>query len=130
MWPMPLTGSDFVELLTTACPETQSIIAEHLDDHGNELLLHLLIADIRRFTVDRFNADDTATLRRCLDAVSTGLTEGDQHLENAVAVSFVEDTGWWDREMQPFMAEWPAPLVAEAERQREWQRRAAHRDDS
>lgn len=115
-----LTAQDFVELLTAACPKARGIVDEHLRDNDNEVLLHLLVADIRRFAIERFEVHDTTTLKQCLDVMSTGLTDGDDHVENAVAVCFVEDTGWWDPEMKPFMAAWPSPLVAEAKRQREW----------
>jgi hypothetical protein len=46
------------------------------------------------------------------------LQEGDERVENAVAVSFVEDTGWWESDMVAFVASWPTPLRAEADRQR------------
>jgi len=115
-----ITVTEFVDLLTQSCPETLPIVAEHLTDNDNEVLLHILIADVRRFSIERFEDHDTAVLRRCLDVVARGLTDGDEHVENAVAVSFVEDTGWWEPLMQPFMATWPAPLRDEAERQRKW----------
>lgn len=117
---MPLNESSFVEELVAACPEIQVIVNQHLSDNDHELLLHLLVADIRRFAIERFDAHDAATLERCLDAISMGLTDGDERVENAVAVSFVEDTCWWDPEMGSFIAAWPSPLRAEANRQREW----------
>ena len=121
---MALTESEFVELLTTTCPETQATVDEHLSVNDNEVLIHLLVADIRRFAIDRFEVHDTVPLNRCLIAVSTGLTDGDEHVENAIAVSFVEDTGWWDPEMKPFIAIWPSPLLEEAKRQRDWRPQA------
>lgn len=116
--PVTITVVEFVDLLTESCPETVPIVAEHLVDNGNELLLHLLIADVRRFSIEQFERDDSEALSRCLDVVAQGLIEGDEYVENAVAVSFVEDTGWWDPLMQPFIASWPLPLREEAERQR------------
>lgn len=41
-------------------------------------------------------------------------------MKNAIAVSFVEDSVWWDPSMSAFMSAWPSVLVAEAERQRTW----------
>lgn len=35
-----------------------------------------------------------------------------------MAVSFVEDMGWWDESMQSSIAQWPAGLVEESENQR------------
>ena len=43
-----------------------------------------------------------------------------EYVENAMAVSFVEDAGWWDPKMEPFMAAWPLPLREEADRQATW----------
>jgi hypothetical protein len=113
-----ITVAEFVELLTESCPETVPIVAEHLTDNNNELLLHLLIADVRRFSIERFESDDGDVLRRCLNVVARGLTDGDEYVENAMAVSFVEDIGWWDPSVLAFMAPWPPLLLGEAERQR------------
>jgi hypothetical protein len=55
-----------------------------------------------------------------LVVMDKGLREGDEDVENAVAVSFVENTGCWDPAMLPFIATWPEDLKAEAERQRFW----------
>jgi hypothetical protein len=35
-----------------------------------------------------------------------------------MAVSFVEDTGWWEPEMHPFIAAWPDELAHERAYQR------------
>jgi hypothetical protein len=53
-----------------------------------------------------------------LGVFETGLREGDEAVENAVAVSFVEDTDWWDDSMRLFIARWPTGLAEEVERQR------------
>ena len=67
-----------------------------------------------------FERGESDSLARLLGVLDRSLLEGDEDVENAVAVSFVEDTGWWDPEMGPFMSVWPAGLMAEAERQRQW----------
>jgi len=54
----------------------------------------------------------------------TGLREGDERVENAVAVSFVEDTPWWDPDRSAFIASWSPALRAEAER---WRSEAENR---
>jgi hypothetical protein len=114
-----ITVDEFVSLLTESCPEMAPIVAEHLDDHDEEVLLHLLVAPVRRFSMERFEADDADVLARCLNVVARGLTDGDEYVVNAVAVSFVEDTGWWDQSMRPFIAKWPTALQEEAERQQQ-----------
>lgn len=48
------------------------------------------------------------------------MREGDERVENAVAVSFVEDTPLWDESRHAFIERWPPALSAEAERQRNW----------
>lgn len=116
---MSIAPDDFVARLVERCPEVRPIVDEHFADNG-ELLLHPLVADVRRFAIDRFDAHDEAVVERCLSVLSDGLQEGDERVQNAVAVSFVEDTGWWDSDMAAFIVSWPAPLKAEAERQRAW----------
>ena len=115
-----MEADDFVDLLLGTVPEAGDLYREHLEDNFGEVLLHLLMADVRRLTAHAFEAGKEDLLRRCLTVVERALLEGDEDLENAVAVSFVEDTGWWDPEVQPFMATWPTALRAEADRQAGW----------
>jgi hypothetical protein len=115
---VPLTTEQFVELLRRGCPEAAPLIDEHLLGFDGEILLHLLVADVRRLALAFFEARDIRALDRCLDVVAAGLRDGDEYVENAVAVSFVEDAAWWDEAMSPFIAAWPGALRAEAERQR------------
>jgi hypothetical protein len=114
-----LTADEFVAQLVETCPGFRPCLDEHLQDN-EEVLLHLLVADVLRFAISKFEESSEDDLARCLAAVATGLTDGDEQVENAVAVSFVEDTGWWDDTMAPFIATWPEPLKAEAQRQRAW----------
>lgn len=116
---MSISSQAFVGELSSAVPESQELIAEHLE-FNEELLLHLLIADLRRMALAMFEQDEVDPLQRLLAVLDRSLTEGDDFVSDAVAVSFVEDTGWWDPEMSGFMSEWPAGLTAEAERQRQW----------
>ncbi len=94
------------------------MVDEHLRDQDGELLLHLLVADLRRFAIATFESGDEDLSHRLLSAMDIGFREGDEEVENAIAVSFVEDTGWWDPAMQPFIASWPNGLQAEVTRQR------------
>lgn len=115
-----MTEREFVARLSTVCPETQPIVDEHLADFDNEILLHVLIADVRRFAIASFEGEHIELLKRCLDVVDTGMSDGDDYVRNAIGVSFVEDTPLWDAEMRPYVATWPAALRDEAERQRNW----------
>jgi hypothetical protein len=114
---MPLTRLDFTTLVASHVPEAEATVTAHLHN-SDELLLHLPVADLRRLAIQWFDAGQNEPLGRLLQVVETGLREGDDDVENAVAVSFVEDTAWWDESMQPFIADWPAGLTNELDRQR------------
>lgn len=115
---MSLTASEFVTALTAEVPEAQTTLVEHLADHEGEVLMHLLAGDLRLLALGWFRVGRTAALRRLLSVLERGLREGDEYVENAVAVSFVEDLGWWEPEMQPFIEVLPEGLLAEVARQR------------
>jgi hypothetical protein len=46
-----MTPNEFVERVTANVPEAEAIIREHLEDNDGELLLHLVIADLRRLAI-------------------------------------------------------------------------------
>ena len=112
-----MTATDFLDALARDVPECQSVLVEHLEDNDG-VLLHLLVADLRRFAIKSFDAGQRDVTDRLLALVDLALREGTDDVQNAMAVSFVEDTGWWDRSMQPFIEAWPAGLRAEVDRQR------------
>ena len=114
-----LTAEGFLAELDKIVPEVQAVVAEHAEDNG-ELLLHLLIADLRRFAADAFQESPTDVLERLLTLINRALVEGSEDIRNAVAVSIVEDTGWWDPAMQGFIESWPSQLKQEARRQKAW----------
>lgn len=116
---MSISSEDFLAELSRTVPESDELVADHLNDY-EDLLLHLLVADLRRMAIAAFERGGTDSLQRLLIMLERALIEGDDSVRNAVAVSFVEDTGWWDPEMSAFMTAWPAGLTAEAERQRRW----------
>ena len=120
-----MSGRAFADELARTCPETQRLIDEHLADHDGKLLLHLLVADVRRLVLSAFGASNRDVAHRCLLVISHALTEGNDYIRNAIAVSFVEDTGLWDADVGPFIDSWPAPLRTEAE----YQRRSASKGD-
>ena len=81
-------------------------------------MLHLLMSDLRLLAIDWFRTGQAETLKRLLSVLEQGLVRGDEYVANAVAVSFVEDLGWWKPETQPLVDALPAGLLAEVERQR------------
>lgn len=116
---MALTAPEFVARLSSGVPESSTTVREHLDEQGSELLLHLLVADLRRVALAWFEEGRTDALNRLLGVLATALREGDEYVENAIAVSFVEDLGWWEADMQPFITTLPDELANEVERQRQ-----------
>ncbi|WP_149205159.1 DUF7674 family protein [Actinotalea subterranea] len=103
----------FVDALLARVPDAELALAEHLDDHGGDLLLHLLLADALRLTVSAFHAGDRDLSERILNVMARGLDEGDDYVANAVAVSFVEDFGAGRGESDDLLALWPPVLRRE-----------------
>ncbi len=118
--PAEIDKSNFVELLLRSVPELQPTVDQHFEDGLGELLLHLLMADVLRFTKHAFESGSTDEADRVLGFVATALGAGDESVVNAVQVSFVEDARWWSDDAQAFIAIWPEELRAEADRQRRW----------
>lgn len=116
---MAISAEDFLSELRRSVPESKQLVADHLD-YYEELLLHVLVADLREAATGMFERGESGPLDRLLAVLDRSLTDGDDSVENAVAVSFVEDTGLWDPAMSGFVDAWPAGLAAEAERQRNW----------
>jgi hypothetical protein len=113
-----LTRGQFVVSLLASLPEASSVVTEHLDDQDGEVLLHLHVAEVRRLLLDAWQRQDQDVLHRGLAFLDAALVNGDERVNNAVAVSFVEDIAWWATDVQPFVATWPKALAAEVERQR------------
>lgn len=111
------TKEQFVDQLLDAAPEVQPLVDEHLADF-DEVLLHLLIARVRDMAIAAFDGGNRQLAGRIVAVMDEGLRHGDEGVENAVAVSFVEDTPWWDPDRKKFMESWPQALRDEAERQK------------
>jgi hypothetical protein len=113
-----MSTEGFVEGLRKAVPMTRSLVEQHLEDNFGEVRLHLLVADVRRFALASFDRGDDTVTTPLLDFLDLAVATGVVHLRNAIAVSFVEGTGWWDPVVQPFIATWPPALAAEVELQK------------
>ncbi len=103
---------DFLQELAVAVPESGDVVAEHLADNDG-LLLHLLLGDLLRMTIDTYNAGDVRVTDRLLAFVDWCLRMGDDYVSNAVAVSFVENFGVLPGESDALLERWPSPLRAE-----------------
>jgi hypothetical protein len=117
---MSVTEASFVEQLLAEVPEAGEVVSEHLSDQHGELLLHHLMADLLRFTVHAFHTRQSDVALRTLGFVDRALREGDEAVENAVAVSFIEHVGVGEGETPEFLAVWPRGLLAEKARQDAW----------
>lgn len=114
-----ITEAAFVERLLAAVPEAQQVADEHFADYGG-LLLHLLMADLLRFSARAFSSGDHETAAKLLEFMSSAFENGDDRVENAVAVSFVENVGALPDETPEFIASWPKSLIEERQRQLDW----------
>jgi hypothetical protein len=115
-----MTTSDAIEALRVAVPEFDAPIDEHVAGF-DEMLPHVLFGDLARFVLAAHESRDTDVEQRSLAFLDRALREGDDEVQNLVAVSFVENVGPHDREQRDFIRTWPKALRAEAERQRELQ---------
>ena len=113
-----MSQESFVATLVRECPEVRSLVKARIREWNGDIVLHVIVADVRLLALKMFDAHETEALNRCLGVVATGLIHGDGNVQDAVAVSFVERTPWWDTEMVPFIASWPEVLQAEAQRRR------------
>ena len=114
---MGMAAIDFLDALEIDVPETRPIIDHHFKNH-DWVLLHVLTADLRRYSIRSFDAGQSEVLGRLLAVLDRALREGSDDVQDAMTVSFVEETGCWDSAMQPFIETWPAGLRAEVDRQR------------
>jgi hypothetical protein len=113
-----ITRATFLEELTQAVPDVTPLVAEHLADH-DELLAHLLMPDLLRFATAAFAEGRHEVSARLMCFIDECLLRGDDYIENAVAVSFVEHFGAWPGETSVFLETWPDGLRAELRRQQE-----------
>lgn len=86
----------FLDGMCEAVPMTRSLVEQHIEDQSGEVLLHLLVADVRRLAFASFERGDEAVTTCLLDFLDLALATGDAPVRNAIAVPFVEGTGWWD----------------------------------
>lgn len=112
-----MTETDFLDALAIHVPETHPVVDEHLQDNDG-LLLHLLTADRRRIAIQSCDTGQSDVLDRLPALVDVVLRKGTDDVQNAMSVSFVEDIGWWDPAVQPFIEALPAGLRAEVDRRR------------
>jgi hypothetical protein len=112
-----LAHGDFVERLLEWVPELKLEVRDHLEFY-DELLLHLLMADLLRAAVRLFHAGELDVEQRLLRFIDLALRRGDAAVENAVQVSSVEHVGAFPEETPAFISSWPAGLRDDLDRSR------------
>lgn len=106
-----MTPADFQRLVSSIGPMTARIVDEHLHESDSEVLLHLIVADLRRWAISTFyNRDGDAPVRALLRLLDRAMRDGDASVVNAITVSFAEDSRAWDPRLAPFVEIWPASL--------------------
>ena len=110
-----LTRDTWLPSLSTAVPEFQSVIDDHLAFNG-EILDHLLFADLARFVLEAHATGQPELVDRILSWLDLALRTGDDAVQNLVSVSFVENIPGFESENLPFIETWPPALRVDADR--------------
>jgi hypothetical protein len=118
-----MSTEGFVDGLCEVVPTARSLVDEHVKDYDGDVLLHFLVGDVLSFAVASFERGDEPVTTPLLDYVDLALRTGEDPLQDAIAMSFVEDTRWWDPAMHAFIATWPPALTAEVRSQKSCRRR-------
>ena len=109
-----MTKQAMVDRLLAAVPEFAGVLAEHLEDNEGELLGHPLMFGLVQFMEEARRAGSDELVARIIAFADEALRTGDDYVENAICVSFVEMVGPWEPEQQEFISTWPAALQDEA----------------
>jgi hypothetical protein len=78
----------FFRRLIDRVPEILAVADEHRRDY-DEVLPHVLMADIRRFVISKLQ--DLATVDAVVACLEEGLASGNQVLQEVIVVSFLEN---------------------------------------
>jgi hypothetical protein len=111
-----MTVDDFMAELDRRVPEAGELGRDHLE-FMEAPHLHLLLPELLRMATELYASGQTETLARLQNPVAEGMTHGDEDVQNAVAVSFVEHLGAFPLETPAFIAQLPQPLLDELQRQ-------------
>jgi hypothetical protein len=83
-----MTNTDaLIRDLAAAAPALADLLAEHRADQGGELLPHLYMADVTRWLAAGVES------RLVLAVLERHLAEGDEDVQNVIALSFLENLG-------------------------------------
>jgi Na+-translocating ferredoxin:NAD+ oxidoreductase RnfE subunit len=82
-----MTNQMFIEKLVRLVPELRRGLEEHLKDNCGELLPHVFMGDVTRWTITHANAMS----HRVLNSLEGGLATGSAEVANLILASFVEN---------------------------------------
>jgi hypothetical protein len=111
---------EFIQLLVRRYPRLQPIFDEHVSDNFGEVLPHLFLGDLTRYSVSRFVAVESGMLpkdseaewelRRLLSDLEDAYSAGDEELQELISVSFLENLPRPDEEASGLRA-WLGPAL-------------------
>jgi hypothetical protein len=99
----PRDSVEAMEGLIRKLPFARALYEEHLADN-DELLPHVLMADLRRLFVRLVNDRDQAKIQVLLDALEALAASPSDSIQNVVDVSFVEDAYLDPREREALLS--------------------------
>jgi hypothetical protein len=125
-----VTPERLFDSVIAVAPGFRGVREEHMRDN-DELLLHVLMSDLLRFVGSHFTGASTVPadpptendVKAVLQVLDGAITAGNADVENAIAVSFIEDIEtepFFDR-LRPMLG---PNLRAELQRQKSWRPRA------
>lgn len=114
-----MSTSDFTDAVIAHVPAARPLVEDNWYDEDDELLLHPFMYELFVLAKSAYAEGDQTTAACILGIVDDGLAFGDEHVQNAVALSFVEHYGAEPDETKEFLSTWPRGLRDElAEQQR------------
>jgi hypothetical protein len=81
-----INRAHLVEVLESAFPN----LSQEFHDETWDGLLHLQVAIFARFTQEVIDAQDADALRRCFELAAKFMLQGDEEVDNAMHVSYLE----------------------------------------
>ena len=96
----------FLSMLAVEFPE----LAPQLDNSDWQGLLHPQVAEFADFAQKSIDAGDRATVDRCFRLADLAASQGDDAVQNAIGVSFVEHLNLRDGRVR---RGWAVPLLPE-----------------
>jgi hypothetical protein len=121
-----LTYENFFEQLLSSVPTFMSIYKEHIEDN-NELLHHVLMADLTRYCIQLYRNGDRGgdkekkkILCDVLKFLDQGMLSSDAKLQELISVSFLENLWQADEDYESMKGLLSPVLIEELQRLESW----------